>query len=338
MGDQFITAVPAGKGPDIFISPSTTNKFVSNGVVAPVELGDAADGFAKVALDAMSQDGKVYGVPFTVENIAMYRNTDLVPKPPADFDSAIATGDDLVASGKAKTAMGVGLDPKAGNPYLMMPFQSSFGSTIFGQDSAGTFDPDDLTIDDNAGKAYAQWLSDAGKSGALDPDLTLDIALTQFKDGDLPFLITGPWDLAGIKDSGVKYAIDPIPSAGGEFAAPFVGNYGVYQSSQAENPLAASLFLTDFMTRTETQVDIWKEAQNPPALLSAFEEVSSDPDMKAFGEIGQKAVPIPNIPAMDQVWGPWGETEMLILRGQGGDPVQLWSAMADKIRKAIADS
>ena len=35
----------------------------------------------------------------------------------------------------------------------------------------------------------------------------------------------------------------------------------------------------------------------------------------------------PAIAAMNQVWGPWGETEILILRGSG-DPETLWKDMA----------
>jgi arabinogalactan oligomer/maltooligosaccharide transport system substrate-binding protein len=336
MTDEFIAAVPAGKGPDIFIAPTGTNKFVSNGVVAPVELGDAAAGFNPVSIEAVTKDGKIYGVPFTVENIALYRNTDLAPTAPATFDDMIKTGDALVKSGKAEQAFGIGQDPKSGNPYLLMPFQSSFGSQIFAKDASGNYDPNQLIIDDAKGVAFAEWLAKSGKSGALSPDLTLDIALQSFKDGKSPFLVTGPWDLAGVKDSKVKYAIDPIPSAGGETAAPFVGFYGVYASSQSKNPLAASLFLTDFMTSVDTQVGIWNSAKNPPALTAALEQVSSDPDMKAFGAIGATAVPIPPIPAMDQVWGPWGETQVLLQRGQGGDPAKLWKAMADKIRAAIA--
>ena len=335
MGDEFVAAVPAGKGPDLFISPQSTNKFVSNGVVAPVELGDAAAGFSPQSIGVFTQSGQLYGVPFTVENLAMYRNTDLAPTAPATWDEAIATGDALVKSGKAKLPFAVGQDPKSGNPYMLMPLQSSFGSTIFGTDADGNFDPQQLTIGDEKGQAFAKWLGEAGKSGALSANVTLDIALQTFKDGKTPSLVTGPWDLAGVKDSGVKYSIDPVPSAGGETAAPFVGNYGVYQSAQAANPLAASLFLTDFMTSTDTQVAIWKQAQNPPALTAALDEVSSDPDMKAFGAIGATAVVTPAIPAMDQVWGPWGETEVAILNGQG-DPVALWTAMADKIKAAIA--
>jgi hypothetical protein len=39
---------------------------------------------------------------------------------------------------------------------------------------------------------------------------------------------------------------------------------------------------------------------------------------------------------MNQVWGPWGETQMAILRGQAADPVKAWIDMGVKIREAIA--
>lgn len=335
MGDQFVAAVPAGTGPDLFISPSTTAKFVSNGVVAPVELGGAQSGFNPVAIQAFTQDGKLYGVPFTVENIALYRNTELAPDAPATFDDLARDGKALVSSGKAKSVVGIGLDPKGGNPYLLMPLQSSFGSTLFGKDANGNDDPTQLTISDEAGQAFARKLAEWGKDKVINPNLTLDVALKQFTSGDSPYFISGPWDLGAVKKSGVKYAIDKIPPAGPSEPRPFAGFYGVYQSAKAKNPLAASLFLSDFMTAKDNQVGIWKEAQNPPALTAAFDEISSDADMKAFGEMGKIAFPTPGIGAMDQLWGPWGETEMLILRGRGGDPAKLWTQMGDKIKAAI---
>lgn len=326
MTDQFVAAVPAGEGPDLFIGPLDATRLVGDGVVASVELGDKADLFASNALTAGQVDGVQYGIPFSIENVALYRNPDLAPEPAADFDDAIATGNALVAEGRADSPFAVGIGPD-GNSYLMMGLQSSFGSTLF--------DGEELTIDDEAGQAFAAALGEWGASGAINPDMTLDIALTQFKEGRTPYLITGPWDLNGIKESGVPYVLDPIPSAGGETASPFAGFYGVFQSSEAANPLAASLFLTDFMTRTETAVGIFEGNKTLPALIPGAEEVSSDPDVATFAEIGATAVPIPALPAMNQVWGPWGETQMAILRGQAPDPVQAWIDMGVRIREAI---
>lgn len=62
--DDFITQVPTGKGPDLIVGPHDwLGTFVQNGVVAPVELGDKAAEFQESAVQAMTYDGSVYGVP-----------------------------------------------------------------------------------------------------------------------------------------------------------------------------------------------------------------------------------------------------------------------------------
>jgi arabinogalactan oligomer/maltooligosaccharide transport system substrate-binding protein len=327
MNQQFIAAVPAGEGPDIFITGMNTALYVGNAVVAPVELGDKAALFTPNALAAGQLDGVQYGIPFSIENVAVYRNPDLAPEPASSFDDAIATGQALVDAGSADSPFAVGIGPD-GNPYLLMGLQSSFGSTLF--------NGEELTIDDEAGQAFAAALAGWGASGAINPDMGGDIALTQFKEGRTPYLITGPWDLNGIKESGVPYVIDPIPSAGGQVAAPFAGNFAAYQSAESLNPLAASLFMTDFMTRTETAVAVFEGNKTLPALIPAAEQVSSDPDVAAFAAVGATAVSVPGLSGMSQVWGPWGETQMAILRGQAADPVKAWTDMGAKIREAIA--
>src|SRR5690349_13136925 len=52
---DFISQVPTGKGPDVIVSPhDKLGAYVSAGVVAPLELGDVADGFAESAIQAMT--------------------------------------------------------------------------------------------------------------------------------------------------------------------------------------------------------------------------------------------------------------------------------------------
>ena len=78
--DDFITQVPTGKGPDLIVGPHDwVGKFVQNGVIAPVELGDKKAAFQESSVKAMTFNGSVYGVPYAIENIALLRNTDIVP-------------------------------------------------------------------------------------------------------------------------------------------------------------------------------------------------------------------------------------------------------------------
>ena len=97
---QLSIAGPAGEGPDIVTGAHDwLGELVSNGVIAPIDLGPDADLYAPVAIEAFTYDGALYGVPYTIENIALIRNVDLVPDTPATFEDLEATALALQADG-----------------------------------------------------------------------------------------------------------------------------------------------------------------------------------------------------------------------------------------------
>ena len=57
--------------------------------------------FDPLAVKGMTFDGQLYGVPYSVENIALFRNTDLAPDCPTTMEDLVATGQQLVNDGKA---------------------------------------------------------------------------------------------------------------------------------------------------------------------------------------------------------------------------------------------
>lgn len=155
--DDFITQVPTGKGPDLIVGPHDwVGKFVQNGVIAPVELGDKKSGFQDSAVKAMTFNGSVYGVPYAIENIALLRNTDMVPAAAKTFDEVISSGKKAVADGKAQFPFLVGMDPKQGDPYHLYPLQASMGSQVFGLAADGGYDPKQLLIGDASGVEFAK--------------------------------------------------------------------------------------------------------------------------------------------------------------------------------------
>jgi len=102
--DDFITQVPTGKGPDLIVGPHDwVGKFVQNGVIAPVELGDKKAGFQDSSVKAMTFNGSVYGVPYAIENIALLRNTDMVPAAAKTFDEVMA-GPEIIFGSSGLTA------------------------------------------------------------------------------------------------------------------------------------------------------------------------------------------------------------------------------------------
>lgn len=332
---DFVTQAPSGEGPDVVLAPhDALGNLVSNGVVDPIELGDAAGDFQDVAIEAMSYDGSVYGVPVSIENLALVRNTALAPEAPATWDDLVATGQAAVASGQAQYPLLVGLDPNNADPYHLYPLQASFGGPLFALNEDGTYDGSDLQIGNEGNLEFASALQQWGQQGILNLSISQDIAKEQFAAGASPYTITGPWSLAQFDEAGIEYAIDPIPAAGSQPATPLVGVQGFMLSSYSENPIVATQLITDYMASEEAQTAIYEAGDRAPALTAAFEAMPADSPTTAFGEIGADAVPMPNVPEMAAIWDQWGSTEAQIIGGQG-DPAQLWTSMAEAIQSTI---
>ena len=204
-----------------------------NGVVAPIELGDKAAEFETVALQAFTSEGQVYGVPYAIENIGLIRNTKLAAEAPATWDDAVAAG--KKAGTKYPILLQVG---ETGDPYTMYPLQTSFGAAVFTQNSDGSYSSE-LAMGGDNGAKFAQWLAEQGKAGTLDTAITYDIAVDAFAKGKSPFIIGGPWMLEKFAD--LDLSIDPIPSAGGQTASPFVGVQGFFISAQSKNAIVANV-------------------------------------------------------------------------------------------------
>ena len=59
MDQEFISQVPTGNGPDIIVmAHDKLGQMVKNGVVSPVDLGDAKSKFSEAAIQGVTYDGK----------------------------------------------------------------------------------------------------------------------------------------------------------------------------------------------------------------------------------------------------------------------------------------
>jgi arabinogalactan oligomer/maltooligosaccharide transport system substrate-binding protein len=329
--DDFIQQVPTGKGPDITMGAHDwLGELVTNGVVAPIELGDKAADFLNVAITASTYDGKIYELPYAVENLAMLRNADLVPTAPTSFDDMIAQG--TAAGAQYPFIVQQGTD---GDPYHLYPFQTSFGAPVFGTDATGGYDPTKLELGNAGGEAFAGWLAAQGKNGTgvLNTEITGDIASEAFATGKAAFWLTGPWNVAAAEKAGINVAVDPIPAPSGDVAQAFAGVKGFFVSAQSKNKVAANDFLVNYIGTEDVQTALFKSGNVLPALKSAAEAASSDPILAGFAQAGANAVPMPAIPAMGQVWQYWGIAEAAIING--ADPVATWQKLAADVQAAI---
>lgn len=331
--DSLTRGASTGEGPDLFIIPhDNIGALVESGVVAPLDVGDKADKFLPNALAGFTYNGKLYGVPFAIENIGFFRNTAMVPDAPATWDDVAKIGKELVDSGKAEYAIAF---PDLGYNYY--PVYSSFGGYIFGKDENGSYTAKDVGMDSKGMIAGAQWAYDLIRGGYASENLDWEAAHVMFENGKTPFIMTGPWAVQRFKDAGIPYAISAFPAAtaGGESGAPFIGVQGFMVNANSKNVLLAQTFLQEFIATDEAMQYIFEKDPRPSAWKSIF-DATQDPDMLGFAQAGANGQPMPAIPAMGTVWDAWGNAGILIAQGQQ-TPDQALSDAAKQIRTQIQE-
>lgn len=326
---DFVAQVPTGKGPDVIIGAHDwTGEFVTNGVVAPVELGDKASTFSPAAIGAFAYDGVQYGVPYAMENIALVRNNKLVKDTPATFDELIAQNKTTKAKYPVLIQQG-----DAGDAYHLYPLQTSFGAPVFKQNADGSYTKE-LTLGGDAGTKFSAYLAKLGKEKVLDAALTGEKAKAAFLAGKSPYMITGPWNTTEFVKAKMDISVLPVPSAGGQEAKPFVGVQGAYISAKSANPLLANEFVVNYLTKPEVQTELYKSGGRLPAVTAAAEAVD-DAVLAGFNKAGATGAPMPSIPEMGAVWGFWGTTEVQVIGGQAKDPAKAWTTMVKNIQDKI---
>ena len=329
--ERLITAGPAGEGPDIIIGAHDwLGELVENGVVAPVDLSPLEGDLVEVAVQAFTFDGQTYGLPYATENVALFRNTDLVPDAPGTWEEVEQTALGLQDAGDVR--QGIVWPTEPADPYHNYPIVTAYGGYVFGMQDDGTYDPSDLGIDSPGAIDAANKFSEMIEAGVISADVTYQLMIDLFGGGDAAFAITGPWALGDFGD--INFEVSPIPSVDGGTPAPFVGVQGFMVSAFAENDLLAQTFLLDYMATTDAQVALYEAGNRPPALISAFEEVADDPNIEAFGEAGIDGVPMPAIAEMGSVWEAWTNAYELIYEGEM-EPDAAFQDAADQIRALI---
>ena len=328
MDTEFTTQVPTGNGPDLIVmAHDKLGALVSNGVVAPVDLGEAKSQFSDVAVKAVTYNGQTYGVPYAIESVALVRNNALTKDEPKTYDDMIASG--KTAGKQYPFVIQMGAE---GDPYHFYGFQTSFGAPVFNMNADGEY-TSELAMGGSGGTDYANWLKAQGDAGIISPSITADIAKQAFLDGQAPYMVTGPWNVTAFREAGMDVSVLPIPSAGTQAAQPFVGVQMFYQSAKSANPVAAKQFF-NYLATPEAQTQMQKLGGRASAMPSVA-EASDDQDIKDFSKVAESGALAPAIPAMGSVWNFWGQTEANIVSGAEA-PAEGWATMITNINNAIA--
>jgi arabinogalactan oligomer / maltooligosaccharide transport system substrate-binding protein len=318
--------VDASTAPDVVVGASDwVGGFSANGLVLPLVLSKAVKAqFPSYALDAMSYGTAVkrlWGLPVQLENIGLVVNTQLakVPKTFAQLESEA-----LAFKKKSSNNLGIAVQQGAGgDAYHMYPFFSGLCGYIFGKNSVGNLDPS------NIGVANAKFLKNASlidkwnKEGLINSKVDSGIAQNAFLKKQAAFWITGPWNSATLKSSGLKFQIVQLPRISCQ-SVPFLGVQGLFVTKFAVTHgvgSAAVDLVTNYMAQPAAQEAVALAGGRPPANLAAAKLVK-DPVLAQFSKAGVGGVPLPNIPQMASVWSELGGALVKSTRGAGAVPAK----------------
>jgi maltose/maltodextrin transport system substrate-binding protein len=327
---KFQQAAAAGKGPDIWCWPhDRLGEWAQSGLVVPINPAKKIhDEIEPTAWNAFTYDGKVWGYPLSVEAIGLVYNKDLVKAPPKSFDDVVKLDKELSAKGKKAILWDYN------NTYFTWPILAANGGFVFAKDAKGNLDPNKVGVNNAGALKGADLLAKMIKDGVMPKGAGYAEMEGAFNKGDVAMMITGPWAWDNVRKSKINFGVAPIPDVAGKASKPFVGVLGCMITGPSMNKDIAKEFLENYVLRLEGLKMINADVPlGTPANKAFFQELSSDPNIKATMENARRGEPMPNIPAMGKFWSSMASALENITNGRQPPKEALDAAAARMVGK-----
>lgn len=329
---------PSGKGPDLFYQPGIGSLSVQ-GLVQPMNVsGDVLAEYTKESLEALSYDGKLYGLPFVVETYAMLYNKALIPEPP----KTIAELEQLAAERTNASKDEYGFLYDATNFYFSWAFMGGSGGYIFGQDGNG-FDITDIGLNKEGTVKGVKLIQSWFEKGYLPKGVNGDIVGGLFNQGKVAAVINGPWAINDHRAQlGDNLAVAPLPVMDdGTHPQSFIGVKGWMLSAYSKHPEWAT-DLAAFLTNAESTLEYFKLTGETPPNLKVLNDpvLVNDPLVAGFSAQIPHGLPFPNVAELSHVWEPMANALKFASEGQDVQDVldEAVTQIEERIKMAGADS
>lgn len=314
---KYQVAAPAGFGADVITAP---HDMVGNlslaGLIAPLSKKDFPENLQKkfnpVAVKAVTSDSKIYGMPFSVEAIAIIYNKDMVPHKPQTMDELVSMAKKLTYGDQYGFLLQL---DDTGNFYFSWPFFSGFGAYIF-KNNNGALDINDIGLANKEAVEAANYLKYLRNIKIMPMSVRTDTSREFFNKGKAAFIINGPWSLSEIKKNKINYGIMGFPKLNnGKYPGPFVGVWALMLNPESKNKTIAVEFMRYF-NLPENQIKIFNASGRIPTRTELYDVIKNNEDVRGFLESITHGVPTPNHPAMNTVWDHISRTIILIVDGK----------------------
>jgi len=309
-------AIPAGKGPDLFIwAHDWIGKFAEGGMLKPIDnyvTPEFVNQFMPVAQEAMQYKGHYYAVPIEAETVALIYNKKMVSQPPKTF----AEMQDIMKKYYNPDKKMYGLASSV-DPYFLSAWAQAFGGYYFNDK---TEQPGlNLTA---TYEGFKFFFDNVWPYMAHTTDYNTQVGI--FIGGNAPMMINGPWSIAQVKEKGIDFGVAPLPpiTVNGTtyYPRPYAGVKLIYVSANAPDQKMQAIwtFLKWISSNESAVVTMALQNGYVPVLKSAANnpDIKNDPVISGFMAALQHAYLMPKSPKMAAVWGPVSDAITAYISGK----------------------
>lgn len=251
-----------------------------------------------VAVQSVTRDGKMYGIPIAVETMVMFYNKDLVEEPAQSFEQIVEEAKQWNVPEENKFRFLCQL-----TGYSAHAFMTAFGFELFGADGLS----ENPGVDSQAfldGLTYLSTLKQTMPIDSANLSMTSGSFLDQnFYDGKTAYYINGPWFVDMLADKDINYGVAKMPTINGQPMKPFGGVQNAHVSVYTKYPKAAQCF-AQFLASEECAQMLYEEASKITARkdYASIPGLCDDADLMIIAEQFTESVPMPGSERLSYFW------------------------------------
>jgi arabinogalactan oligomer/maltooligosaccharide transport system substrate-binding protein len=305
-----------GQAPDVFSWAHDWIGYMAGaGYIIALEDYIGADAVSKiseyiipVAMSAVTYKLKTWGLPYAGEALAIYVNTRLVPQPPTTFSELKSIVEQFYRPAEGT----YGISGQLIGMYHINAWVTAFGGYFYDP----TLVPR-LAINSTATKEGVKFFVSNVLRYMYVGDLSHEYQRELFIKEKTPFYISGPWDMAYVRDAfGLgNFTVIPFPRIDDKVPKPWGGFRNLYITVMAETGgierTYASILLVLYVALSDNALLVFVDENGyVPIKISVAEYVKDHADANLLykviiGFYNQVLVtkPMPNDEAMQKVWG-----------------------------------
>ena len=281
MDEALVRATRSGLGPDLVLTNSASVRMLADaGAIQPLDdwlHGDDLARYLSVALRSLRYQGALYGLPMAVDTQVLYSNSALSERPPATVDQLLE-------------------EASRGRRILM---NSQFIDAVWSARTFGVelFDAEGNPLDSTAGIAnWLIWVEQARDIPAFILDDNTEALRSRFLEGDIPYYIGRSHEMNLLGEVlGPQLGVTPLPAGpAGSAGPPLTTTAFMINAMSSEGQVARALDMVRFVTSSEQQSALMRDANLPPANGRVRISEGLYPRIAAVSAQALTSLPFPN--------------------------------------------